>query len=229
MTHDDAVNGLTVERYLLGELSGDARDQFEDHMFDCRVCAADVKDGILLLDTARTELRTPSRAGVVEIRQPTSRSRTWMWQNWVLGPALAACLALIVYQSAVVLPRMRTELAQAETPSVLAPLVLANAGARGDSLAEVVAPRHGSYVLSVDIPEVPGASGYKCSLYSPAGVLVWHVDVSPDQVRDAVTIQVPVATAKEGVNELRVQSIGASGGDQPKDVVTYRYKLSFAK
>jgi hypothetical protein len=109
--------------------------------------------------------------------------------------------------------------------------VLANAGARGDSLPEIVAPKRGYYLLSVDIPPAANVSGYRCSLYSSAGAVVWHVDVAPGQVRDAVTIQVPVMTAHEGMNELHVQGIASrpGTGDTLVDLATYRYKLSFGK
>jgi hypothetical protein len=153
----------------------------------------------------------------------------------VLAPALAASLAVIVYQSAVVVPRLKSEaqMAQVQTPAVLKALVLANAGARGDSTATITTPRHGAYLLSVDIPPSPGALRYRCSLYSPAGALLWHVDISPQEARDAVTIEVPVSATSEGVNELRVQAISSSssqpGGDTLENLASYRYTLKFEK
>lgn len=231
MTHEEALKEFAVEQYLLGELSGAARERFEAHLFDCKKCADDVREGILFLETAGPELRHLERSAA---EAKATRGWAWWWQGWTLGPALAACLAVIVYQSTVLLPRLHTELAQAETPTVINPVVLANAGARGgpnSAVTEVVAPSRGFYLLAVDIPPAAGASAYRCSLYSPGGDLVWHVDVSPQQARDSVMIQVPVTTAREGVNELRVQSVIASDGKDAKlnDVTKYRYKLSFAK
>jgi hypothetical protein len=232
MTHQDSLEQMAVERYLLGELTGDARDQFEEHLFDCQECASDLKDGLVFIDAAKVELKTqraPESTAVLTLRRPSRL--TWLWQPWVLAPALAACLMVIVYQTAVLVPRMRTQLAESQAPAVLQSLVLANAGARGDSVPEIVAPRHGYYLLSVDIPPAANVSGYRCSLYSLAGAVVWHVDVAPGQVRDAVMIQVPVMTAHEGMNELHVQGIASypGTGDTLVDLATYRYKLSFGK
>ena len=244
MTHTNAVEQMMVERYLLGELTGSERDQFEDHLFDCLDCAADVKQGVLFLDTARHELRSSQRAadGIApatpsaSVPEPVRRRPSplaWLWQPWVLAPALAACLAVIVYQSAVLVPHLKADAtaqtAQVQAPSLLEPLVLANAGARGDSVAEIKAPRQGVYLLSVDIPPSPRAIRYRCSLYSPAGVQQWHIDISPQQARDAVTIQVPVMTTAEGMNELRIQAISSPqpGSDTLVDLAAYRYRLTF--
>jgi hypothetical protein len=57
MTHADAASTQAVERYLLGELSSEERDQFEAHAFDCIICADDLKAAALFLDTGRAVLR----------------------------------------------------------------------------------------------------------------------------------------------------------------------------
>lgn len=236
MNHKDANEEMAVERYLLGELTGTSRDRFEEHLFDCVECTADLKQGVLFLEASRADLKARevvrSKDARVAPKKPLLLT-AWLLKPWILVPALAACLAVIVYQSAILQPQLRSELAELQTPVVINPLVLANAGARGgstDSLAEVVAPRHGSYLLSVDIPPAAGVSGYRCSLYSSGGALIWNLDISPQQARDAVTIQVPVLTATAGIRELRVQGISSS--ETPEggliDLARYRYKLDLA-
>ena len=42
MDHRDALREMAVEKYLLGELTGESRDIFENHLFDCEQCAADL-------------------------------------------------------------------------------------------------------------------------------------------------------------------------------------------
>ncbi|WP_263382388.1 zf-HC2 domain-containing protein [Granulicella arctica] len=230
MTHHEAVEQMAVERYLLGELSGEPRDRFEEHLFDCQECAADLKQSVLFLEGAKAELKSEGMRVVRPMPQKTTSRIAWLWRPQLLAPALAACLAVIVYQSAILLPHLRTEVAASQTPALLEPFVLANAGARGDTVPEIHVPKQGVYALSVDIPPAPNAAGYRCSLYSAAGALVWHVDVSQQQARDAVMIQVPVMTAQEGMNELRVQSITSSGPENTLAVLaSYRYKLVFQK
>src|SRR5215475_478211 len=43
--HQQAVNQMMTERYLLGELNPQERDAFEQHLFDCSECFEQVKAG----------------------------------------------------------------------------------------------------------------------------------------------------------------------------------------
>ena len=54
MTHDDAMKMMAAERYILGELEPSERDAFEEHFFDCTICADDVRDSTKFADGVRT-------------------------------------------------------------------------------------------------------------------------------------------------------------------------------
>ena len=230
MNHQEALQEMAVERYLLGELSGKSLDNFEEHLFDCSECTTDVKAGVSFLDGARTELMFPRRVAAAS----TTKTRGWL--SWltsplVLSPALAACVALLAVQTFVVQPRMKRELSQAQMPSVLKPLVLANAGARGGSVAEVVAPEHKSFAVSLDIPAADDYSSYQGSLYTPDGSLAWQTTISPEQARDAVLINVPTDFTKEGLNSFVIRGLpaGGSSGGTLKDLGTYRFRVTIQK
>lgn len=92
MRHVEAVESMATERYLLNEMSPDEREAFEEHFFDCPVCADDVKDGAALIDSGRA---------VVKQRRGGTNIVTWF--------PLAAALALafvIGYQNTVTIPRL---------------------------------------------------------------------------------------------------------------------------
>ncbi len=38
MDHNQVTQLMAVEKYLLGELTPTARDEFEEHVFDCQEC-----------------------------------------------------------------------------------------------------------------------------------------------------------------------------------------------
>jgi hypothetical protein len=217
---------MAVERYLLGELSGASLDRFEEHLFECPECAVDLRAGVTFIDAARTELKAPQRAVVPQVETPR-RWISWFSSPWILAPALAACLLVLAFQTFVVQPRMKFELAQAQVPAVLNPLVLANAGARGDSIAEIVARAHRSFVISVDVPTTEGFSSYLCSLLAPDGVLVWQTTISPEQARDALLISIPTDKTKEGLNEFLIQGLHAAGNSSGtlKDLTRYRFRV----
>ncbi|CAN5747888.1 hypothetical protein BH10ACI4_BH10ACI4_00810 [soil metagenome] len=226
MNHAEAIRDMAVEQYLLGELSGASLESFEEHLFDCQECAAELKAGAMFVEAARLELHEPTKVSVPAISKVSSWT-SWFTNPWVLAPALAACLLVIAAQTLVVMPRMKQELAQAQAPAVLNNLVLANAGARGDSVAEIAAPQHGSFLLSVDIPARGEFGSYQCSLYAPSGSLVWKTTVSRDQTNDALLIHIPTDKTEAGMNTLLVQGLPADNKADGKlvDLARYSFRL----
>jgi hypothetical protein len=53
MNHGTAVAQGMAARYLLRELSDEINDSFERHLFDCPICAREVRDGAILAANAR--------------------------------------------------------------------------------------------------------------------------------------------------------------------------------
>jgi hypothetical protein len=230
MNHQDALKEMAVERYLLGELKGASLESFEEHLFECPECAMDVKTGVTFIDGARTELIAPQR--VLAPRAENARKwNSWFTSPWILGPALTASLVVLAVQTFVVQPRMKLEVARAQTPAVLNPLILANAGARGDSVPEIIAPEHGSFVISLDVPTTGGFSGYLCSLSGADGSLLWQTIISPEQARDALLINMPTDKTKEGLNTFLIQGLPAAGssGGTLEDLARYRFSVKIQK
>jgi|SRR5579871_783104 len=233
MNHQDALQEMAVERYLLGELSGAALDRFEEHLFDCPLCVTDLRTGSTFINAARGELRTAVEDAPV--KESSSSWISWLFRPSFLAPALAACLLVVGVESFILVPGMRREIAAVETPSVLNNLVLANAGARGDSVAQIVAPQHGAFLLSVDIPGRSGFSGYLLSLYSPLGAMVWQTKISPQQAIDAVLIHVPTDITRAGMNTLLVQGLSSGSsevdgaGGKLEDLARYKFQLNVSK
>lgn len=209
MTHDAALRDMMTERYVLGELDPEARDAYEAHLFECEVCAEDLRMTQMFVDGVRLEGRAID-AGRAE--QPDGRG--WVqrvFSPWLLGPALAACLLLLAFQWFVMRPRMERAVAEAQTPAFLNSLVLAGGSARGTKAIEVTAPKDGSFLLEVDVPTESRFQSYQCSLYSPSGEKYWTGDLSAAQADNTVSLRVPVARTATGVNALVVEGMLGSG------------------
>jgi len=58
ISHEEAVQTLATEKYLLGELRPELRHQFEEHLFDCRQCAFDLWAAATFLAHAKVILST---------------------------------------------------------------------------------------------------------------------------------------------------------------------------
>jgi hypothetical protein len=60
--HDEAVRTLATEKYLLGEMCFDLREEFEMHLFDCEQCAFDLWAAVTFLAHAKAILSKKSEA-----------------------------------------------------------------------------------------------------------------------------------------------------------------------
>ncbi|MEO8052164.1 MAG: zf-HC2 domain-containing protein [Acidobacteriota bacterium] len=57
MEHQSAVELRFAERYLLGELSPDETASFEEHFFECAICAEEVRQGAHLVANLKAVLQ----------------------------------------------------------------------------------------------------------------------------------------------------------------------------
>src|SRR3954464_13604973 len=84
MNHDEAMKSLAAERYILGELEAAERDAFEDHFFECNICADDGRDEATIAD------------GVRKMRLGSARH----YSRWATAAAGAAVAIGLAYQYA---------------------------------------------------------------------------------------------------------------------------------
>ena len=155
MTHQQALNGLASERYLLDEMTEVERFEFEEHYFDCAECADDVRLG----DRIRQEARRAGAAMAVtpEAIRPAVvlTSPKWWRRPMVAAPwAVAATLALMVsYQSLVTVPGLR----DAAGSQSIEPVMLRGA-TRGAATSVAIAPGQRFVALSADLLTPPQSS-----------------------------------------------------------------------
>jgi len=229
MDHQEAVRTEAVEKYLLNELTPPERDEFEEHLFGCAECAADLKTAVAFLDAAKKELRRRHTARVTR-GTPGDRPRHWLaflWRPAFVAPAFAVLLGIILLQDLAILPRGGGgNLESMPEPEVLAAVSLIGAGSRGGDVPTVAAGKNQSLLLSVDIPAIGDYPAYACLLMSPAGATVWSVPVTPEQAKDTVFIRVPPRDWQSGSYTLIVQGLSKSTARQVAELARYRFELS---
>lgn len=159
MTHDEAVQALAAERYLLDEMSELERHQFEEHFFACHECAESMRIG--------SRLRRDAAEVFPAVPVVTASSGWWRRRGALTLPwAAAAVLAVaLVYQSAgpgevsdatlALAPFALRPASRGEAPVVAipdrGPVVLAldvNTGAAGDDIGYTLAREGGGDVAS---------------------------------------------------------------------------------
>jgi hypothetical protein len=202
MNHDEAVQLMIAEKYLLNELSPDVRDQFEEHFFDCMDCANDVRAGAVFVEKSKAVLG--ERPALIAARTPGTGSEKAGWMVWLRPaftlPVMAVLLAVIAYQS----------LTSHVRPQVLASASL-NISARG-SASPAIAIRQGEgFLLLVNITPSPAYSSYVADMYDPDGKVEWSIKIPASTTQDQWPVQVPGANRKPGNYGLEVRGISGSG------------------
>jgi hypothetical protein len=152
MTHQQALDGLASERYLLDEMTEVERFEFEEHYFDCAECAEDVRLG----DVIRQEARRagPAMAADPQAGRPAvvlTSAKWWRRQVVAVPWAVAATLALVAgYQSLVTVPGLR----EAVAPQSIEPVMLRGA-TRGAATTVTIAKGQRFVALSADLLTPP--------------------------------------------------------------------------
>jgi hypothetical protein len=110
MDHNLAHETYAAERYLLGEMAPEERDEFEEHFFSCRVCGEEVQTASLFVENAKALFRDES------LKPLPAGKGAWLkrdWLHWlrlpVTVPAFAALVlaSIVGYQNIVVIPGLR--------------------------------------------------------------------------------------------------------------------------
>ena len=90
MDHNEATQQMVAERYLLGELTPELRDAFEEHAFDCPECSVDLRAGATFIGAAKSrtsENRRGLRSGA-EARDLAGRQkRRWIGKRGCVRPS----------------------------------------------------------------------------------------------------------------------------------------------
>ena len=219
MEHSEALQQMAAERYLLDELTPDAREAFEEHLFDCPECALDLRAGVAFVEEAKAQL--PKLPGTmpapVPVRSREPKAERGWWQSWFqpafAAPVFASLLLVIGYQNLVTYPGLR---AAANQPRLL-PWTPLHGATRGAHLA-ITADRQHGVALPVDLPQPPSIGAYlsySFGLNDPQGKLVWTgaVAAPSDEASDGqrISLVIPGAMLSNGTYTVTITGVAAQG------------------
>ena len=92
MKHNRAVEDLAFESYLLGDMTFGERKAFEQHYFECAVCAEDLREASQFLEDAKRVLTGEREATRIQ----EVGSRCWIWSS-SLQPQFATALVAVFW------------------------------------------------------------------------------------------------------------------------------------
>jgi len=235
MDHDAVVRQNMTERYLLNELDPEARDEFEDHYFDCPDCAGDVHAGALFVEQSKVVFASEERKNVpsegrtpspVEAPVPVlaiSGRFAWLRPVFVV-PVFALLLAVIVYQD-----WTNSHLQQAaNSPQLLASAVI-NVNVRGTEPILVPAQAGQAFGLSLNTPPDSRYVSYKLDWYSSQGKLEWSRSI-PASGYDTLSLHIPASGVPGSDHEPGTLAVfGITAGGESVDLGRYPIQLQNQK
>ena len=171
MTHKLAQQTNLVEKYLIDDLLADERAEFEEHLFDCPVCAAQVKQDAIIIDNLKQVL-LEERPQVVEKR---AGWKQW-FQPFMLVPTFAALgfAALAAYQNFVYIPGLLR-------PQVLETEVIASAERGNQQPVVVIPPGAPFFNVNFEVDSPQAYASYICEFQADGKSTVLTLDSGPRQ------------------------------------------------
>jgi hypothetical protein len=230
MEHSQAVEQMAAERYLLNELTPEAREAFEEHFFDCPDCALDLRAAAAFVDEAKAQLPGLLATAPVRPSAETAKPRVKRdpWFSWLRPafamPAFAALLLVISYQNLVTMPALRNE---ANQPRLLAWTPLHGA-TRGGAHTTITADRQHGVDLPIDLTPLPGSpvyASYAFDLLDAQGKTVWTGSIAAPAAGEngsqRISLSLRAAMLHNGAYTVAVSGIGAQGERTPIDRYTF--------
>jgi hypothetical protein len=230
MDHSEAIKIKAAEQYLLGELTGQEREQYEEHFFSCQECAKELTATAAFVEDAKEAFRSG------EVSAPSKRPVAARWFDLFLRPAFAvpalAVLALVVtYQSAIVIPHLKATLAQATAPQTIPAFSLIAENSRGGNPVRIHAPQDKPFSIYLDIPPDKHFLFYNCELQTESGSPEFDVRIPADQVKDTVQLLIPASRLRAGNHILVIRAGDAAQGSSAaeSEISMYKFALDYVK
>ena len=199
MEHADVVRLQAVEKYVLGELPADLRDEFEEHYFDCAECAADVKHLMTFVTAGKMVLEDAAPKGEVS---PGRRQEKGGWFAWlrpaIAVPAMAALAAIVIFQNVVTIP----ELKQRSVTDITAPAFTSSyhlqGATRGEGNAPIIVGAKESFALDFDFTPAVAYASYVGRIVDATGKPVVSFKVSGEMANKEMHVVVPGGVVRPG-------------------------------
>jgi hypothetical protein len=167
MDHDLAVKSQACEKYVLGELSPDLRDAYEEHYFSCAECATQLRMAAELVGAGQqifAQTPAPAVSAGARIVQESGGWLRWL-RPAIAIPVLATLLLVVGYQTLVLIPQLK----ESRASRVLPMFSLISANSRGETVPEFTTQPNQPVGLYVDVPADAAYSTYGISLLDPSG------------------------------------------------------------
>ena len=226
MDHHLAVKSQACEKYLLGELSPDLREAYEEHYFSCAECATQLRMAAEIVGAGQrifAQTPAPAVAAGARIVQESGGWLRWL-RPAIAMPVLATLLLVVGYQNLVMVPQLK----DSRAPRLLPMFSLISANTRGETVPAFTTQPNQPVGLYVDVPADAAYSSYGISVQDPSGKTIPLRSLSYAEAQKTQVLVInPGAAGKYAVVVLgRAKSdVGSSTG---KELARMQFTVVFS-
>ncbi len=197
--HQEAVQNLMAERYLLGELNAGEREAYEEHLFSCDACFEQVKAGTEFVGHLR-------RIGTEEAEVQPSWSQL---VHRAFRPSPALAFAIMFLCAAGISARQAVIIHQMKAPESVTVVTVPPASRALDSPLTV--PRQGGFELRTVFQPKPKLQSYRARVVSASGKEVGSVALKNPETGE-LQVRLNADSFRDGDYILIVQAIDQTTG-----------------
>ena len=201
MEHSEVVRLKVVERYILGELSPEDREHFEEHYFDCLECASDIK-ALARIRSASRMILEEDAAAEVSSREQRKKHNWFAWLKPIVAVPAIAALAVIAIFQAVKISSFRERAVAVQVAQIYASTFRLQGTTRGESASQVTVPPNESFGLDFDFTPSATFERYEGSLIDPTGKAVLTFGVKGEDGNKELHLVVPAGAVRSGKYDL---------------------------
>lgn len=201
MDHQEALRLQAAEKYILGELTPDLREQFEEHYFDCTECARGLRTLGAFITASRTVLKGEEYDSSMEPK--TQRAGWFNWLQPVIAvPAIMALAVFMVYQFTTTIPFARKQAAAQSVAEIYESSYRLQGITRGGEITTLTVDPNESFALGFDFTPAREFPVYKGSLVDSSGQAVLAFLLTGRQTNREVHVVIPGGKVHAGKYEL---------------------------
>jgi hypothetical protein len=204
MNHSEAIKSNAAEGYLLGDLSDAETAAFEEHYFDCRVCAQTLRAGAAMFASGR-EVAKSQKGKVLPF--PI---------RWIADRAVAASLTMVVGIQSVVIAQRWLHPVPVFEIATQGP-VLRGTTRAGENEAVVRFQGDQPVQASVEISPDPPYPSYRLELRNSSGKVLEVSTATAELVRDEEGRSLPflLRPLPAGRYVLAIEGVHEDGNRSP--------------
>jgi hypothetical protein len=208
MNHQDAMKSMATERYTLDEMKPAERDAFEEHFFDCSICADDVLDSAKFAAGVRPPVPVP-----MPVPLPVPHRSNW----WAVAASVFA--VGLGYESLWVMPHIKAGQAKIMSVARLAEPIQLESMSRGtnEEIVRAVRPDEAipiTFSVETDKPEPL----YICQVLDDAGKIRASISIPQSEASEPVRVVLPPHTLSSGHYKLVIR-----GGE--REIAAYPFTV----